>query len=468
MLPTYGKINASPTKDFFVSMLTRDITLEDAILDLLDNCVDGILRNDLTETGDAPYKKRYSHIVIEADHFSITDNCGGIPWAQKDYAFRMGRPPDSKKPDLPTVGVYGIGMKRAIFKMGRECSIQTRNGKDAYDVEIDGAWLADEKTWELTAVPSKEKPKEEGTTIVIGKLLPGVKEEFGKRLEEFHKRLETAIDTHYSAIIEKGFAVTINKVPVRGHPVRLAFAQGTKAGMRPYIFTTEHEGVKVFLAVGFTRPIPDEDEQREDTENPKYKSDRAGWTVVCNDRVVLYSDKSERTGWGISGVPRFHPQFIAISGVVEFVSNDASKLPTVTTKRGLDMGSILYLHVREKMIEGMKLFTDYTYHWKKEIESAKAQIKDAPLVNLAELKAYSVKHRGEFSKSKRTIGGTYFQPTLPRPKRETVTARRISFSRPADEIATVAEFLFGEDADKEPSEIGEKCFDNTLKRAKQK
>ncbi|MBS0481598.1 MAG: hypothetical protein JSR96_05480 [Proteobacteria bacterium] len=35
---------ASPTKAFFVRMLTRDIELQDAILDLLDNCLDGILR----------------------------------------------------------------------------------------------------------------------------------------------------------------------------------------------------------------------------------------------------------------------------------------------------------------------------------------------------------------------------------------------------------------------------------------
>jgi hypothetical protein len=35
---------AAPTKQFFVSMLTRDISLEDAILDLIDNCLDGALR----------------------------------------------------------------------------------------------------------------------------------------------------------------------------------------------------------------------------------------------------------------------------------------------------------------------------------------------------------------------------------------------------------------------------------------
>lgn len=30
-----------PTKAFFVNMITRDITLEDSILDLIDNSIDG-------------------------------------------------------------------------------------------------------------------------------------------------------------------------------------------------------------------------------------------------------------------------------------------------------------------------------------------------------------------------------------------------------------------------------------------
>ena len=38
------KAAAVPTKQFFVSMLTRDISLADAILDLIDNCLDGALR----------------------------------------------------------------------------------------------------------------------------------------------------------------------------------------------------------------------------------------------------------------------------------------------------------------------------------------------------------------------------------------------------------------------------------------
>ena len=54
-------INAGPTKRFFVEMLTRDIELADAILDLLDNCVDGIVRDLIRKneaiTNRSPYQR---------------------------------------------------------------------------------------------------------------------------------------------------------------------------------------------------------------------------------------------------------------------------------------------------------------------------------------------------------------------------------------------------------------------------
>jgi hypothetical protein len=73
-------VNASPTKRFFVSMLTRDIELRDAILDLLDNCIDGILRTR-SEVADLerPYAGYWAKIIATPGKFAITDNCGGIP-----------------------------------------------------------------------------------------------------------------------------------------------------------------------------------------------------------------------------------------------------------------------------------------------------------------------------------------------------------------------------------------------------
>ena len=84
----------SPTKEFFVEMLTRDIELNDAILDLLDNCLDGVVRScaskDKLRTADF-YASYCANITISPTEFSITDNCGGIPRdTAENYAFRMG------------------------------------------------------------------------------------------------------------------------------------------------------------------------------------------------------------------------------------------------------------------------------------------------------------------------------------------------------------------------------------------
>ena len=38
------EIDARPTKEFFINSLTKDIYLIDLIPDLVDNCLDGILR----------------------------------------------------------------------------------------------------------------------------------------------------------------------------------------------------------------------------------------------------------------------------------------------------------------------------------------------------------------------------------------------------------------------------------------
>ncbi len=55
MANKYEAVDATPVKSFFVEMLTRDIELVDAILDLLDNCVDGILREKKTSSCEKPY-----------------------------------------------------------------------------------------------------------------------------------------------------------------------------------------------------------------------------------------------------------------------------------------------------------------------------------------------------------------------------------------------------------------------------
>ena len=462
----YEPVDASPVKSFFVSMLTRDIKLEEAILDLLDNCVDGILRAKKRKSGKQPYKGFKAQIEFTKDTFTISDNCGGIPWSLHDYAFRMGRARDCPADVAGAVGVYGIGMKRAIFKMGRHCLISTQNRQHQYEVEIGPEWIDDEARWDIPVRGAEKSMKEDGTRIVIGDLYPGIAGRFNKDAQAFGAELKRMVETHYAFIIEKGFEVRLNGEAARARPTKLIFSKGGKKakGIQPFIFRTKtDDGVEVFLTVGFTRPLPTQDEVASEEETPHYSSINAGWTVVCNDRAVLYCDREELTGWGEEDIPRYHTQFIAISGIVEFRCDDASKLPTTTTKRGIDASSPLYLQIKNKMREGMRIYIDYTNKWKGRVEESKKHIEGAKALPFDEVKEKA--KTLQFSSTRKSVPkGDQYKPTLPAPRKLESRKRRISFVKNIEDVKCVAEHLF-EDEDTAPSIVGEQCFDLILKEA---
>jgi hypothetical protein len=460
-------LDGRPVKSFFVSMLTRDISLADAILDLLDNCVDGILRSGETDqSSDKPYSGFWAKISFDGKSFEIQDNCGGIPKKLRNYAFRMGRAGDRPHDADSSVGVYGIGMKRAIFKLGANCLIETQAEDGAYDVLITPDWIKDEDNWYLPFKETKKVKGENGTHVYISELDPGVYSKFVDEKESFEDEMIKMIQSQYALIINKGFSVQLNDKNVKPRPMHLYFDKNLKAdsAMRPFMFTAEKDGVEVFLAVGFHMPIPSKPEADKDQfDEKKYSSREAGWSIFCNDRAVLDCDRTELTGWGEAGVPRYHTQFIAVSGMVEFKSKDPKKLPTTTTKRGVDASSVLYLQVKNKMREGMKLFTDNTNKWKGDPKRL-AIFEDLPSLTMSELKKQIPNL--QFNQTKNTaLGGEQYKPPLPKPKKKIKNFRRISFKKSIKEIEEVSDYLF-QDKDKDPNDVGEKCFDDVLKEAK--
>ena len=122
-----GNINGRPTKEFFVHMITRDITIRDAILDLLDNSVDGASKIQPDD-----FSGLFIKLNISEDEFVLEDNCGGfsLEIAQK-YAFRFGRPSDTVTLGK-TIGRFGVGMKRALFKMGAKFEVESKSEKDHF------------------------------------------------------------------------------------------------------------------------------------------------------------------------------------------------------------------------------------------------------------------------------------------------------------------------------------------------
>ncbi len=446
-MKTDNTVNAAPVKSFFVQMLTRDIELSDAILDLLDNCIDGILRT-ADQKSNNPYIGHRISINMSAQAFEISDNCGGIPLETlKTYAFRMGRESTMPKDKVATVGTFGIGMKRAIFKMGTRCEVFTRSKTDfniddatSHLVSITPDWIGRENDWNI---PFKTVPttqfKEFGTRIRISELNESTKSNLDCPKSGFDEKIRKQIEVTYGVMIAKGLEILVNGEIVHSAPMALKIGKEVS----PYVYKAKINGVDVFLAVGLTSPLIEGEGTPEDGGPPKYSAQCAGWTILCNDRVVLYADKTILTGWGEAGVPQFHPQYNPISGIVAFNSDDVRALPTTTTKRGVDASNSTYLIVKNYMREGTKACIKFTNDWKKREAEVKEKISTVQSVPFQILKNNPGVYvqTGKVGKSGKDTGEMIAKAKLPTPRQQETTKITCSVSVERTHIQDVARFL---------------------------
>ncbi len=463
------KAAAVPTKQFFVSMLTRDISLADAILDLIDNCLDGALR--IAGRKSPNYAKHTIKIDLSGEEFAIEDDCGGIPREVAiKYAFNMGREPDDDRDsDAETIGMYGVGMKRAIFKMGRDSLVRTLFEGDAFEVPISSAWL-DNKDWEPLPIKdstAETKLKKPGTRIEVRTLHSSVSRHFEN--DGFINELRSAIGEHFTIFIQRGLKILVNKVETKPVMVEVLVAPG-KDDPAPFVFTKRIDGVEVSIAVGLNtgRGLADNDEDDEASDFERNRSTvTAGWTVFCNDRAVIVGDKSRLTGWGDS-IPLYHYQFSVITGIVEFRSASADKLPVTTTKRALDTASNVWLETVAKMKEALRVWINHTNTWKNHPRSNQSKFweKAEPMSLHDAVK--TVLKRGATEKPD---GSHEYNPAkrkvLPQPPNKSPSSRKIVYSRPIEEIRDVSKTLFDRE-DEKPGIVGEKCFELVLERSRKR
>ena len=203
---------ADPTKDFFIDMITRDIGLDECIFDLLDNSIDGASRHSKQDKREnlAGY---FADILLGETDFEIKDNCGGMSLIDaKDYAFHFGRRSDAPKDAENSIGLYGIGMKRAIFKIGKKIKIRSATGaapEEAFEADIDVAAWAAKKEWEFQL--DQIDPKGfVGTEISVKELRKATSSEFSDQI--FVNKLRKDVGKYYSFFLQQGFEIKINEI----------------------------------------------------------------------------------------------------------------------------------------------------------------------------------------------------------------------------------------------------------------
>ena len=331
-------VDARPTKAFFIQNLTRDLSLEDAILDLVDNSVDSLIRTRELDISpqllQAPEKKApvLVDITFTPDEFRIVDRCGGIDLEHaRRNVFRFGRTPGSYAASL---GVYGIGLKRALFKIGTEISVSSQTPESGFSIHVDVLrWAEDDNDWTfpLEVTQAAGSRAEAGTTIAIRNLKPEV--QMRLRDGSLLKRLEEAIATTYALFLPRYLGISLNGVRIKPQPLPAGDSTKLPSNSR----TLAIDGVTVSLVAGL-----------QPRRNDEWAAERAGWYVLCNGRVVLTADRTELTGWGVGG-PTFVSKHRGFLGIAFFFADEPSLLPWTTTKRGINRESAVYLQVRKEM-----------------------------------------------------------------------------------------------------------------------
>lgn len=249
----------------------------------------------------------------------------------RDDVFRFGRVKETKKSRL---SVYGIGLKRALFKIGREIEVVSATAESGFRVFIEDAekW-EDAPEWKFPlqeARPARSLASA-GTKIRIAKLNADVK----ARVEDgqLATRLYDAIASAYALLLGRFVIVYLNGTKVTAKPIPL----GRSAAITPAKDDFSVGEVKVSIVASLAERVEDE-----------WAVERAGWYVFCNGRVVVFADKSELTGWGINSA-QFVSKYRGFVGIVFFFSDNPEALPWTTTKRGLNRESRPYIAARNKM-----------------------------------------------------------------------------------------------------------------------
>ena len=344
------KVNASPAKRFFIGMLVRDIELLPAVLDLVDNSVDGARRM----RGDDRYDGLRVELGVGAERFHIVDNCGGIDLAHaRNYAFRFGRPEDFD-PTPGSVGQFGVGMKRALFKLGKEFLIDSRTQSTRFVLHVDvDEWAQEQGSdWSffLTEADRGYHPDNAdaiGTEIVVDPLLPNVAQDFGS--SQTLGALRDQLRLRHTDAMQRGMQISLNGEAVKPFLPMLPASENLVPLHRT--FTLEEDGGVVNVRIYAGAAPPDRDAPADDDRGEDFQNEPdAGWYIFCNNRLLVAADRSLLTGWG-NGLPIYHPQFRQFRGFVYIDSLKSDLLPWNTTKTGIDQDSRVWRKISSEMLQ---------------------------------------------------------------------------------------------------------------------
>lgn len=331
-----GKLDAIPSKRLFLSIIA-DYDLNKSICELIDNGFDVWTRGGRRGSINI-------QVWLDPDQGTIRveDNAGGLP--RRELRYIVGPGQTGTSPTDETIGIFGVGTKRAVVALARDVTIRTRYGSgDTYQVEFDDAWLDDEE-WELPLF--RVDNIEAGTTQVeLQKLRVKLSAE---AVDHLNKHLGAV---YANFIIKSGVTLKLN-----GRTIKERFFDDWSypPGYEPHRYTGQ-------LPLPNERPVQVEVVAGLSSESSP-ASGEYGVYFYCNDRLVAPAMKTFEVGFtrGQAGLP--HPK-IALTKVIVSLRGDARAMPWNSSKSDINTKSHVFLALHGWLVKVVADFAQVSRIW---------------------------------------------------------------------------------------------------------
>lgn len=330
------------------------------------------------------------------------------------YAFRFGR--DPKAPPTPnSVGQFGVGMKRTLFKLGEEFEVRTKSEKDeGFVVTVDVNQWKSQSKWNFPCQVGGTGLDERHTSITVKNLFPEVAEQF--QLQDFIDSLIHEISLAHFMPINKKIKITLNGRTVPKYEFQIF----QNSQINPQVEERIIDGVTIKVIAGLSE---------RDLE-------KGGWYIVCNGRLIVTADKTKLTGWDNDlGTRKYHPDFAYFRGIVIFESSNSSLLPWATTKTGIDSDNKYYKVAFKLMLNSMKKIIPVLSARAKELKYFEDELVESQPLNkaISESKVISLINL-DYNKT------TFISPS-PNLAKESPSIVRIQYNVPVSQFNKVSQVL---------------------------
>jgi len=321
------RVDATPSKRLFLSVIA-DYDLNRAICELVDNGLDVWVRGGRTKSIviDVILDDRQQTILVK-------DNAGGL--AKPELRYIVGPGQTGTDPTDETIGIFGIGTKRAVVALAQDIRIKTRRGKDrTYQIEFDDAWLADDD-WELPVFLVDQIA--EGTTIVeLQRLRVQLTDQGTDQLKE-HLR------TTYARFLKKKHITLRVNGEALSPKIFENWAFPPKYSPQRYTGTLKTEDdrvIRVEATAGLIRE-----------SSPA--AGEYGVYFYCNDRLIARALKTLEVGFtrGLAGLP--HPK-VSLTRVLVSLSGDARSMPWNSSKSDISTNHEVFRALHAWLVQVVK------------------------------------------------------------------------------------------------------------------